>query len=916
MPLDWDVLLDDVSIKTQIGAFQVRESKGAYARELTLFAGDPDFYDLFDYTTIPLLRIEIKTKIADTWISQGKFFIERPGIFATPDSIMSPGVWGRSETAVAGPPFAAKVSKTWDQDTTLQDIITEMADLCGLSVTFDIDNFPVFANSYAVDGMYPIDVISDLADLAGAHVGCTPAGVITIQPSVFHPAAADYTITDADISDMSEHLEYPEFGNRIRISAIGAGAGYQITLQPLNNDDCLPADGVSKGTLLAFVTDNEGEPVPDNTLVSWTIEDGATLENEHTNTGNYLLSNRKYRASNYYTVDVDFPIADVIGIWAYADAGGKNNFWNDNGSFADRTITVSPGFDFCDQSLRIAYITGGCAVNKVTAGSVAMDVMVTAEVDGASDTIDIKQGNTCACGSGLNTKVNPYGSICIGNLAHILVWATINNAPATGYPVRLRQMSGCGELSSENKILKTVSILNEVGHVSNTITGVSQVQTEIIPADAATPEVYLKTDTGKATDLYASHDGILIDLTTVQTTGAEVVIDYTADGATLVAWRTLDADKDCDAEVVVKMADGTEAGLIQEVSLSATDCSEPDEIPEHNEDWSDYDPDEDDQDSDDAGFEDDGNDADAGVGGGVTLTDCDTAELNRILNLPNATTDEEKNAARFGTGSAANCPPEDAEWGCSCADLCLDEIETNGSTYDESQTIHEIITAEGYVKDTPEYNEAFEIEKQKQLDACESNCDAARGGLCEDCEGVEITYTTQGMAINETQNLSANATGAIVTWSLSGGGSLSANEGSSIVYTAPSSNPNCENNATITMMVSGQVCDTLEIAIVSDTESGSYIGYVPSSPTFCNVVSDTCKTYYSRLRCDGYIQAPMGSFPCSYITPPGALSPCLDKGEDTEARNAYCQGLSLCTDIVDERTEEQLAAGCCPPQLL
>ncbi|MBW2560745.1 MAG: hypothetical protein JRE40_07815, partial [Deltaproteobacteria bacterium] len=735
MPLDWDVLLDAVSIKTQIGGFQIRESKGAYARELTLFAADPDFYDLFDYTTIPALRIEIKTKIATTWISQGSFYIERPGIFATPDGIMSPGVWGRSETAVAGPPFAAKITKNWTENTTFNDIFAAMAALCGLTVTSYIDNYPVFANSYAVDGMYPIDVISDLADLAGAHVGCTPAGVITIQPSVFHPAAADYTITDADISDMSEHLEYPEFGNRIRISAIGAGAGYQITLQALNNDDCLPADGVSKGTLLAFVTDNEGTAVPDNTIVAWTIEDGATLENEHTNTGNYLLSNRKYLASNYYTVDVDFPIADVIGIWAYADAGNNNNFWDeDYGSFEGKTITVGHGFTFCDQALRITYVTGGCAVNRVIAGSTAIDVEVTADVEGANDVITIHQGNVCACGSSLNIKANPAGSICLGNLAHVLVWATINNAPATGYYVQLRKIEGCGELSSENKKFKTVEILNETSHVNNVITGVSQVETAIIPAASVAPKVYLKGDTAKVVNLYSSNDGKIIDLTTLQTTGQEVVIDYTADGATLVAWRTLGATKDCDATIVAKMADGTEAGLREEININAIDCSEPDEIPDHDEDWSDYDPSNDNQDSDDGGFEDDGNDDDSGVSGGGEITACDVAILGSISNASNTALDQEtRDAYRFDTDSASSCPddPSDPWPSCSCSDMCDSEIQRTGNTLDQSLTIHEQVIEAGYTEGTPEYTEAFATQKFENFTGCIQDCETNRAELCE-----------------------------------------------------------------------------------------------------------------------------------------------------------------------------------------
>jgi len=141
MTLAWDILLNDVSISDQVDSFQIRDGKGAYAKELTLFVADSSFFEQFTVTDIPELNIEVKTKIADSWISQGEFFIEELILTADHKSILSPGVWGRSSTAVAGPPFASKVTKVWEEDTTCQDIMDEMADLCSLSVIFNIDNF-------------------------------------------------------------------------------------------------------------------------------------------------------------------------------------------------------------------------------------------------------------------------------------------------------------------------------------------------------------------------------------------------------------------------------------------------------------------------------------------------------------------------------------------------------------------------------------------------------------------------------------------------------------------------------------------------------------------------------------------------------------------------------------------------------
>jgi hypothetical protein len=380
--------------------------------------------------------------------------------------------------------------------------------------------------------------------------------------------------------------------------------------------------------------------------------------------------------------------------------------------------------------LRIAYVTAGCAVNRVTAGYTARDVDVTADVNGASDTLAVKLGNTCDCGSSLNIKVNPYGAICIGNLAHVLVWATINNKPASGKDVQIRITAGCGVLSSENKRLATAQIINETGYVSNPVTGVSQVSTEIDIAATANPKVYLATDTGKTNDLYASRDGKTIDLDTVLATGVEVVIDYYADGATLIAWRTIGVTKACDAEVTAKMADGTESGLSVTTNLSAKDCTVPAEIPDHYGDSSPWDPQYDNWggDSDGGGFEDSGNDA-GSEAGGTGLTACEADMLNSALNPDN-------DAYRFGASSFNDCPAEGESWPCSCSEMCDAEVQSTGGTRDHSQTIHEATEAAGHTKGTAAYNEAFETIKQDYLSTCGQSCESDRNALCGNCEYV------------------------------------------------------------------------------------------------------------------------------------------------------------------------------------
>lgn len=738
MPLEWDILLDSVSIKDEIESFNIRESKGSYVRELTLVSIDPEFYNQFTYIDLPTERVEVRTRVDVDWVSQGTFFIEKPVQVANEDGTTSPGVWGRSSTAKAGPPFAQKITKEWDTDTTFFDIVTEVATLCGLTITSEVDNYQIVAKSYVADNVYPIDIIQELAEFIGGYIGCTNAGALVVKKNVFHPTVANYTLTDTEIADHNESKELPDFGNRIRISALGGtGSGYNVSIEALEDSDCLPANGSSKGTLLAFVTNSENEPAPLNTMVSWSVENGATLEYPTTATRNYLLTGKKHKADNFYKVTVDYPIQSVIGIWAYSDSGSLNNYWEEEySSFLGNTITVRKPFAFCDQTLRITYITAGCAVNKVIAGSVARDVVVSADVEGATDEIEIKLGNTCACGSSLNVKRNPPEDVCLGNLGHILVWATINKSPATGQQVKIVKTNGCGELSSENKILKNVEIRNEVSYAENLISGVTQVSSEIDISNAQIPRVWLKTDTGKTNNLYSSYEGNVIDLNTILQTGTELVIDYHAEGATIVAWRTLGATKDCDATVSISMSDGTESGLIEDITLRAKNCDAT-ELPDSNEDQGEYDPTYSDYgDSGSGGFNDDGNDWQVGPFDPPPgqVDPCFDDIMNRILNAGDSTSNEERDGWRFGTSSQANCPDE-GEWGCPCGELCRSEVYERGNTYDHDRTISEIVS-ETYEKGTPEYEEAFSSMMSDNINSCTSTCESDRLELCGECDEV------------------------------------------------------------------------------------------------------------------------------------------------------------------------------------
>jgi len=168
-----------------------------------------------------------------------------------------------------------------------------------------------------------------------------------------------------------------------------------------------------------------------------------------------------------------------------------------------------------------------------------------------------------------------------------------------------------------------------------------------------------------------------------------------------------------------------------------------------------------------------------------------------------------------------------------------------------------------------------------------------------------IFYTTNTMAINESQNLYVENPiydNCSYNWNLSGGGSLEVAEGGlSAVYTAPESNVNCDNNAEIQLLVNGEVCDTLKIAINAYT--GSSCGAVfEGYKRICS--SGFCRESWYLYRCNGTY--------CLHNS-----GPCGGPNESWTSCSDQCVTFPCEISVIyDGRSEAKKLAGCCPPQLL
>ena len=184
------------------------------------------------------------------------------------------------------------------------------------------------------------------------------------------------------------------------------------------------------------------------------------------------------------------------------------------------------------------------------------------------------------------------------------------------------------------------------------------------------------------------------------------------------------------------------------------------------------------------------------------------------------------------------------------------------------------------------------------------------GGFTYTSPAPVISYTTQAMSCNGTQNLSASGgSGGPYTWHLSsGGGSLNPSTGSSTVYTAPSSNPNCVNNPEIYVTdVCGVSSAHLKIAVnCYNTTTCAYATCTQMGPNRCT----KCWT------CDGSLQLTSGTGGCGCAGPDICwTSPNSQCGCSSLECCAY-QGGNCLYSIKDNRSTELKNGGCCPVALL
>ncbi|SPD72561.1 conserved hypothetical protein [uncultured Desulfobacterium sp.] len=695
MPYGWKIEYNGNDISDKVTGFSITANLESYCREMTLDIADRDFYNSLDFSQISEdPEIEIFTKVENTFISQGLFFIERPAIASTVQSDILQGVWGRSITAKLSDPFAPKVNKVWDSKTTFYSVCAEMCTMAGL--TWDeaysgIDDYVILANTYEADGLYPVDVITELAGFAGALVTTDRSGHVCIKRIDYAPAVADATIADVDLQGISETPEWPEFGNRVKITPTGSVSGYSLELTI--PDVCLPADGETRIKLYALVKDEDGNPV-NGIITSWSADTMTSLLAYATaNTRDIRINREQKRASNYYSVKVDFPPSSVDGVWAYSDTARKNNLAADGYIMDGNTITLAKQLAYCDQLLVIDYWSSGVAVNHIYAGSTTEDVTVTVSLEGETDKGIVYIDNPCQCPANISLRASPT-EIHIGEEALLLVYMEDSGPVENGRVVYMTELGSVehGLLAWEGAHLGPVIIQNEETAAINEVAGVTQCELSMYPESVTSIYETTEDENGNkiptGSNLYASNEGKTVSLNTILISGTPLLAEYVAVGAvvnrftgtalgtaSLKAWadssREAGLEATCQVKVVDETSEGTETRVIY--------YGEGDEFDEKKE-----------------------------------PEPAPTCAPENVSDVPTDNALSGRFAGPRGQG-------------CSCEEMCDQEIGVYGTTQNYEgasyRKISDIVTEDyNYAEGTPEYWGKYNELKTAALNACMDQC--------------------------------------------------------------------------------------------------------------------------------------------------------------------------------------------------
>ena len=281
-------------------------------------------------------------------------------------------------------------------------------------------------------------MIIDLAIKTNGYVRCDKVGNLWIKKNLFHfetlPIAQ--ALGDDEIREMSERVEYPEFGNRILIRSAVPSSGQDIQIQLRLETRCIRGDGIAETEATAIVTNGEGVAMPNGTLVHFSIDDAslAVFAGSERETGAKIIIGELVRASGLLAVSTEFPIIKIIGVFLENDLSRETNYFT-GGSFKARSITLGLELPFSDSKVIIDYQAGGIAIGYLTsvAGALEGETEIHASVGKIRDSATFCINNSRNVNISLSALPTEH-NICVQSprTSQVIAEVKVDGSPGSG----------------------------------------------------------------------------------------------------------------------------------------------------------------------------------------------------------------------------------------------------------------------------------------------------------------------------------------------------------------------------------------------------------------------------------------------------------------------------------------------------
>ena len=248
---DINILVDNETVIDDISSCKIGMSDSSYCLTVDMQFTNQRMWEICD----PLSKfgtLRIKVVIGSTTY---QFLLEdRNTTSSTNGAIFS--IWGRSTQALLAAPFAETIKDTdstayiWQTSNVraseiIEYVLDNFMNSRSVTVSWNVEDFMVYENSFSVSGQTPIDVIGSLADVVGAQLIANVDGSLSINSYSVTEGNSVASYNDLDeIFSLNESIIFPSGYNAVTVHGFGdtavgdlADTNSYLSIQDLSSTD-------------------------------------------------------------------------------------------------------------------------------------------------------------------------------------------------------------------------------------------------------------------------------------------------------------------------------------------------------------------------------------------------------------------------------------------------------------------------------------------------------------------------------------------------------------------------------------------------------------------------------------------------------------------------------------------------------